>query len=215
MESINILYQDEYYIAVEKPINLLVHPYKKESNERDHLMKRVKAQTGLYLYPIHRLDRPVSGIVIFGLAGENVAELQKKWSLETTHKKYIALVKGLLKEKGEFTFSLQKEDKSKQEAITCYKPLQLFSETTLIEVEIKTGRRHQIRRHFSRRSHNIIGDRKHGRGKVNNFYKDEIGLDRIFLHAQSLEFIHPYTNKTIKIECPLPDDLKTCLSKLK
>ncbi len=214
MTSIKILYQDKYFIAVEKPINLLVHPYKKESNERDHLMKQVKAQTGLYLYPIHRLDRPVSGVVIFGLAGEYVKEVKNIWHKPSTQKRYIALVKGILSKAGEFSFSLQKEDKSLQEAITLYKPIQTFLESTLVEVEIKTGRRHQIRRHFARRCHNILGDKKHGQGKLNKKYLEFIGLDRIFLHAKTLEFTHPYTDELITIESPLPEALQECLKKL-
>lgn len=215
MDPIQILYQDENLIAVEKPSGMLVHPYKKETNEKDHLMRWVKQQTGHYLYPIHRLDRPVSGIVLFGLNSEIVRLVKAIWHDAETTKEYLALAKGQIEVAGSYSFSLLNERKQKQSAETHYEPLEIFNQSTLLCVRLSTGRKHQIRRHFSRRCANIIGDTKYGQGKINRFFKDEFGLDRIFLHATSLKFNSPLTGRPIEINSPLPEPLIAALNRLR
>lgn len=213
--NLNILYKDAALIAVEKPSGLLVHPYWKETNEKQNLMKQLKRQTAAWLYPVHRLDRPVSGIVIFGLVPEAVKEIQSRWHSEETKKVYKALVRGSHPEPMRFDFPLNNERKEPQEAITLARPLEIFEKATLMEVEIKTGRKHQIRRHFSRRCFQVIGDRMYGKKPTNDFYKERYGLERIFLHALKLEFPHPFENRQVKIKCPLPPDLAGPLSKMR
>ncbi len=212
--NIPVLYQDENLIAVDKPAGLLVHAYKKETNERDHLMGRVKQQTGLYLYPVHRLDRPVSGIVLFGLNSDIVRELKAVWHQATTVKEYVALVKGTIATSGVFDFPLYDESKRKQVAETRYEPISIFKHATLMKVNITTGRKHQIRRHFSRRCANIIGDKKYGQGKVNREFAEIYGLNRIFLHATRLSVLVPKRNLDIDISSHLPDSLQTVLNQL-
>jgi tRNA pseudouridine65 synthase len=211
---IKVLYQDEAIIAVEKPSGLLVHAYRKETNERDHLLRRVKNQTGCFLYPLHRLDRPVSGIVLFGLNPDVVRELQAVWHAPGTVKEYLALVKGTLDIPGCFDFPLLNEYKRKQDAETCYEPLECFGDVTLVKIQINTGRKHQIRRHFSRRCHNIVGDRKYGQGALNRSFRDELGLDRIFLHAHRFSTSLPSTGRKIEIHSPLPACLQHVVEKI-
>lgn len=214
-QKVSILYQDDDFVVVEKPINLLVHPYKKESNEKEHLMRIVKKQVGKYLYPIHRLDRPVSGIVIFGFSSEAIRELQQYWHHPETVKEYITLAKGKIEYAGEFNFNLQNEDKIAQKALTLYEPIEVFSTSTLLKVRIKTGRKHQIRRHFSRRCSNIIGDKKYGQGKLNRFFLEKYDLQRIFLHAHYLKIFHPIKKEWIEFKSPLPEELCDTLIKLR
>ena len=163
-KKLNILYQDENYIAVEKPAGILVHPYKERSKDRRSLMRSLKAQTDLYLYPIHRLDNNVSGVVIFGLSSEATKLIKENWNTENTTKKYIALVRGETDQKAQIDFALTNDHGVKQEACTVYDTLMTKNGFSLIDIEIKTGRKHQIRRHLSRRMNNIVGDAKYGNG---------------------------------------------------
>jgi len=211
---IRILYESENFIAAEKPSGLLVHAYKKETNERDHLLRRLRDQTGHYLYPIHRIDRPVSGIVLFGLTPSIVREAKEVWHSATTIKTYIALVKGQITTEGCFDFALNNDYKQKQTALTRFEPIQCFRETTLVKVWIETGRKHQIRRHFSRRCSNIIGDTKYGQGKWNRLFRDQFLLNRIFLHATHLKLSLPLSNEELDIDSPLPEELERVLENI-
>lgn len=211
-EEINILFQDEHLIIVNKPSGLLVHPFKEATNERDNLMVRVRDSLGQHVYPVHRIDRPVSGIVIFGLNGEVVSKIKEVWGDKTkTRKEYIALARGHIAEAGTFDFELSNERKVKQEATTHYQPLHHFDDTTLVHVEIETGRKHQIRRHFSRRMHCLVGDTAYGKGILNERYRQEHQLHRIFLHAWRLTLPHPMKDDVISITCPLPPELELVL----
>jgi tRNA pseudouridine65 synthase len=214
VEQIPTLYQDDDYLFVHKPAKLLVHPYH-ESTDIFHLLGILEDALDRKLYPIHRLDRPVSGIVGFGLHSKAVAEIKKSWHSDQVVKQYQALVKGHILEAGTFSFDLSDEDKVKRKSITHYRPLQSFNdEYSLVEVTIETGRKHQIRRHFARRCHVIVGDRAHGQGKVNRYFKEHFALDRIFLHAHNFEFIQPFTMKQVQISCPLPPELSGVLCSL-
>lgn len=211
--KINILYRDEHYLVVQKLAPLLVHRTAGDK-DRVNLMKLIKEQEGLYLYPIHRLDKQVSGCIIFGLYPEAVKEIQSIWHSDKVKKQYLALVKGTIENEGIFDFKLNNENKIPQNAITLYHPLQKFKESTLVEIEIKTGRYHQIRRHFSRRMQHVIGDRKYGKKIINDFYKNNYGLSRIFLHSHRLSFHHPFLNKQIVVECELDQELKQIIEQL-
>ena len=214
-QEIPVLYRDEHIIVVHKPAGFLVHPYKSRSAARETLMSLTRDQIGQYVYPVHRLDRPVSGAVVFGLTGEAVKLIKDRWHTPETKKHYLALCIGTPPSEGKFTFPLKDKWKRPQSAHTEYFPYYDFDgEYTLVKVQIFTGRKHQIRRHFSRRMHNLVGDTAHGNGKVNNYFREKYGLQRIFLHAYQLEFIHPYENKKVSVIAKIPDDLKSVLVKM-
>jgi len=178
-------------------------------------MTQVRDHLGHYVYPVHRLDRPVSGIVIFGKNPEPVKLIKENWHTDQVKKYYLALSRGNFKEPGQFDFDLSDFNKVKKEAITKYRPLELYKSATLHEVEILTGRHHQIRRHFSRRVDHLLGDRKYGKKKYNDYYLENFGLERIFLHSHRFEFFHPMAKEQINIFCPLFPDLQECLNKMK
>lgn len=210
---IRVLYRDDHYIVVSKPSGMMVHPYEKMPNETC-LMKLVKYQTKLYLYPVHRLDRPVSGIVIFGLTSEATAKIKEHWGREDFLKEYLTLCRGTIADSGEFDFELSDEKGKKQEARTLYWPLQsLGGRFTLCKVRILTGRLHQIRRHFNRALHNIVGDTIYGKGRINQEFRDQYNLHRTFLHCYHLRWFHPYRNEFIDIFDELPRDLQNVLEK--
>jgi len=211
--NIPILYQDDEIIVVHKPSGLLVHPYWKETNERENLMNQVRDQIGRKVYPIHRLDRPVSGVIMFGLNGDIVRRIQEHWHDKScVHKEYLALVHGKISEPGKFDFPLSDQNKVKKDALTKYIPLASNDEVTLMQISIETGRQHQIRRHFSRSKHNLIGDIKHGRGVINRFYRDEYKFNRIFLHSHRFKINLDFLK--VEVECPLPSELSDLLDKL-
>lgn len=211
--EIEILFEDENYIAVNKPAPLLVH---KTPGDKDHfnLMNYIKKQTGHYLYPIHRLDKQVSGAIIFGLNQNAVRKIKDIWHTDLVKKEYIGLVKGLIERGDKFTFSLNDKNKVLKEAITIYNPIRSYQDSTLVDIEIQTGRYHQIRRHFSRRMQHIIGDRKYGKKPINDQYRDSYGLQRVFLHSKRLSFENPFTHEKLVINAPLTHDLKEVLNKM-
>jgi len=212
-KKIEVLYWDKHYIAVTKPAGLLVHPFKERSKDRSHLMRSVKKQTDLYLYPIHRLDRPVSGVVLFGLSKEATRLIKEQWNTELTQKRYITLCRGEIDEEGVFDFAL-KSDSGPQEARTEYKRVSTNGEYSLVDVEIKTGRMHQIRRHFSRRMFNLIGDAKYGRSAINRIFKMNYKFYRLFLHSYELKFFHPIDKRWITIRSRVPDELTHIINDL-
>jgi tRNA pseudouridine65 synthase len=207
---INILFEDEYYIIVDKPPNLLVHR-SKESNEEENLLKQVRNQIDQYVYPVHRLDRQVSGAIIFSKSPESLTALQKNWHDESFKKIYLGLSRGLFKAPGIFNFSLNDHNKNPKDALTLYRPINRYKSATLLAIQIKTGRHHQIRRHFARSVDHLLGDRKYGKKKYNDFYLDQFGLERVFLHSSHIEFNHPYTQKRCIIKCPMAKDLQLTL----
>jgi RluA family pseudouridine synthase len=211
---IEILYQDDDCVIVNKSANLLTHP-SKETNEKRNLLFQIRDQIDTYLYPIHRLDRKTSGIVIFGKNPEFIKELQLLWHSDKVRKHYTALINYKDLEDDCYEFALKSEKGIFQEAKTCFKVIKHYEQTSLIEAEIFTGRRHQIRRHFARRMRHIVGDRQYGKKKMNDYYLENFGLDRIFLHAHKFTFFHPKKKKDFTIECSLPDELSSLLKSLK
>ncbi len=209
--KVEILFQDEHYIAVTKPAGILVHPYKIRTKDRRSLMRSLKKQTGLFLHPVHRLDNQVSGVVLFALSGEAPKKMSEDWSDDSTQKKYYALVKGQTEREAMLNFPLTNDKGISQEATTYYKTIHQSEDFALVDVLIKTGRMHQIRKHFSRRMNNLVGDTKYGNGKVNKLFRFHHKFFRIFLHSYELSFIHPYTSEKIKIACPLPPELASLL----
>ncbi len=212
-----ILYQDDAIIVVNKPPFMMVHPWKGGPRYEDSLMTVVKEQTGHWLYPVHRLDRQSSGAVLFALKGEYVTFFKDRWHNET-EKRYITLGNGAMPVAGYYDRSLKTPKGTRQEALTLFEPLEYFEHyrfgATLCEVSIKTGRKHQIRRHFSRNMHCLIGDARYGKGRINEFYRNEFDFHRLYLHSHYLKFPHPVENKIIEIHAPLTEDLQELNMKL-
>lgn len=206
--KLDILYWDKYYIAVTKPSGILVHPYENQDKDRRHLMRSLKKQTDLYLHPVNRLDKPVSGVVLFALSPLATKEIKDIWNTDAVEKKYITLCKGVVDEEGEFNYPLKNEQGTVQEAHTFYKKIKDNGEYSLVDVKIGTGRMHQIRRHFSRRMFNLVGDTKYGKARYNDYYRQKYKLYRLFLHSYELRFHHPFENKWVTIKSAIPPELE-------
>jgi tRNA pseudouridine65 synthase len=214
MEPAAILYQDDDLIFANKPSGLLVHRDQGHAQDRITLMSLVRDMVGQHVHAVNRIDRPVSGIVLFTTKRELISIIKNDWGSEETCKEYIVLSKGYKLEKGVFDFALKSDDGSFKEAWTAYIPLYEFPTTTLYKVKIKTGRKHQIRRHFSRRCMNVIGDTCYGKGAINREFRSSYDLHRIFLHSYRLKIAHPLKKTQLDITCKMPPELVNVLEKM-
>jgi len=236
MNPIPILFQDEHIVAVHKPSGLLMHRTRLAFGERECLLQTVRDQIGQRVYPIHRLDRPTSGLVVFGLSSNDARAISEQFVERRVKKTYQAVVRGHLDEHGTIDTPLQEKldsladarsrtDKEPQIAstawtrvaqATCDTPVGRYETArySLFEVHPKTGRQHQIRRHLRRMSHPIIGDRQYGDRDHNRFFEERFVSREMLLAATSLEFAHPSTDQPIRIECPLTSEFQRVLTEL-
>lgn len=208
-----ILYQDETFVAVDKPGGLLVHRTRGAADRR-FLLQDLRDQLGRYLFPVHRLDRAASGVLVFGLSSEAAAAMQGALSSDDACKRYLVLVRGSTPDRWESRRPLSNEAKRKQDAHTEFEKLAEVSRCSLLSARIFTGRRHQIRRHLAHERHQVIGDTSYGKGKINGYFRGNFDLPRLFLHAASLEIDHPVTGERLGIRAPLPADLRGFLLRL-
>lgn len=216
---LNILYQDSYYIAVHKPQGLLVHRCWL-SNDKIFLLQELRNQIGQHVYPVHRLDRATSGVIIFGLSSEAASQLNELFMSHEVSKTYHAIVRGWFREKAllvDHEIADRETNTPAQEARTRFRELSRCelpfavdkypqSRYSLIEAKPLTGRRHQIRKHLKHISHPIIGDVRYGKGTHNRFFRDQFGMQRLLLTAKKLEFTHPYTKVKLCIGANKEED---------
>ena len=167
------------------------------------VLQTLRDQIGQTIFPVHRLDRGTSGCLAFALSPEAASKLQVELQSDSAIKKYTALCRGQLDFQGIFDRDLTNEKKVKQMAITKYHVIQEFPNLTLLELEILTGRKHQIRRHLSFAGHHIIGDVNYGKGWFNRKYREENNFYRLFLHCHFLSFLHPITGQRLNLNCEL------------
>jgi len=223
--TFDILYQDDHYVAINKPCRILVHR-SAISEDKVFVLQLLRDQIGQKIYPIHRLDRATSGVLIFGKTSEAASLLGKQMQEHLVKKTYLAIVRGYVEERGTIDYALAPEpDKPKQEAITHYKKLHQSempfsvgrypsSRYSLVEVTLETGRRHQIRRHFSHLRHPIINDRRHGDVKHNKYFEKVIGTERLLLHAQKMKLYHPIKEEIVEVIAPLGADFEKMIAYL-
>ena len=216
---LEIVYQDEYLIAINKPHGLLVHRSSIARNAKEFALQLLKAQVGKYVSPVHRLDRKTSGVLLFALEKDVEIAMHQKFMKGEVQKEYLAIVRGYSPDQMEIDYPLLKENGMMQEAFTEFKTLEraeleiplgkhATSRYSLIEAKPKTGRMHQLRKHFAHIFHPIIGDRKHGCNKQNRFFKEQWDMTTMLLHASSLRFKHPITEEDIYISAPVQDEFK-------
>jgi len=211
--NIPILFQDEFLAVVHKPAGMLVHRGMGAQVGEQFLVQAVRDQINAFVYPLHRLDRATSGIVVFALSSEITKALQAVWLSGQVRKRYQAIVRSWLPEtEGIREEALDDPDNGNlYEAQTRWKvmetcsvpfPIGNFTEArySLLELEPITGRWHQLRRHLSRMKHPIIGDTTHGDRHHNHMLRERLGWWRLLLAANSIEFPHPVTQQLIRIE---------------
>lgn len=211
---LDVLYEDEYLLAVNKPADMVVHPSSYHLNGTLANGVKYYLNNNKKIRPINRLDRDTSGIVLFA-KNEYIQECMKQEN--TMQKEYLTILTGLLDEKfGTINAPIARKpdsimeriiDESGQDAITHYKVLEECTSTkpplSLVQVKLETGRTHQIRVHFAYKGNSILGDTLYG--------LETNLINRQALHAWRLSFIHPISKEQITIEAPLPEDIKKVL----
>ncbi|MCU8020228.1 MULTISPECIES: tRNA pseudouridine(65) synthase TruC [unclassified Shewanella] len=234
--EIEILYEDEHLVAIHKPAGLLVHRSYLARRERFFAMQLTRDLVGCHVFPVHRLDRPTSGVLLFAKSSEVANALCEQFASHTIEKQYLALVRGNMYESGILDYALKVEldelgdknadpNKAAQEAVTAYEPLlnteipypsgrYPTSRFALVRLSPKTGRKHQLRRHMAHLRHPIVGDTTHGDGKQNTFFREHFGINRLWLIAKKLTFTHPITQTRLSIETELESEWETVFAEL-
>lgn len=229
-----ILYQDEHFIAVNKPAGLLVHRTNIDRHEKHFALQRVRDRVGRRVFPVHRLDKPVSGVLLFALDPETARRMADGFAGNTVEKTYVAVVRGFTPEQGLIDYALgEQPDKMKdslagrgkpaQHAVTAYRSMAVAElpfpvgryETarySLLQITPRTGRTHQIRRHMKHIFHPVIGDTTHGDGKHNRFFREQVGCRRLLLSATRLAFAHPRTGAAVEISARLDEEFGRALA---
>ncbi|MCB9224141.1 MAG: pseudouridine synthase [Crocinitomicaceae bacterium] len=215
--SIEVVYEDADLLIVSKPNNLLVHhSYFSRNIDEESLVQLVRSQFGRELYPIHRLDRKTSGLLMFAKNNELVRVYQELLENNKIVKKYVALVRGFTDDSGIIDSPIRAEDDTEyKDALSHYRtiervevdfPVDKFGKArySLIELEPKTGRTHQLRKHMNKIAHPIIGDPKYGDRHHNHEFERRFGHTFLFLHARSLEFKSISTNELVSVKASFP-----------
>lgn len=216
---LEIVYQDEHLIAINKPHGLLVHRSKIANDATEFALQMLRDQIGKQVSPVHRLDRKTSGLLLFAFEKDVEIAMHKQFQESLVEKKYLAILRGHAPDHLDIDYPLAKENGTMQEAYTAFVTLQKAeiavpfgkhqtSRYSLVEAKPKTGRMHQLRRHFAHIFYPIIGDRKHGCNKQNRFFKEQFEMTTMLLHASELAFKHPVTNQHIKLNANIQDEFK-------
>lgn len=226
--TFDILHEDKHILVVNKPSGLAIHPGSGITGAT--LVDQVRSYVGevpageFKPAPAHRLDRETSGIVMVAKTRQAIVRLAEIFTEGDTRKIYLTLVAGRLDPEGVIDLPLAEHQQSAaskaergvnlQTAITRWKVLGFARGLSLLEVQIETGRTHQIRRHFAAIGHPVAGDAKHGDFPLNRQLRAEQGLKRMFLHAARLQLPHPDTGQKMTFRAPLPAELMSVLAGL-
>ncbi|SEN05733.1 tRNA pseudouridine synthase C [Halomonas caseinilytica] len=220
-DALPILHHDDHLIAVHKPAGMLVHRSALARGERRFLLQTLRDQIGQRVYPVHRLDRPTSGLMVFALAPDIATQLAEAFAAHRVDKRYLAVVRGQGPEAERLDYALRDEDgrrpKAEMPARKAHTEVRRLDSVelpirvdrypsarySLMEARPLTGRRHQIRRHLSRRGYPIIGDAKHGKGVHNRFFAEQLACPRLLLAAVGLAFDHPADGRRLELGCAL------------
>ena len=218
--SLEIIYQDNYCLLVTKPNNVLVHHAHHSRNkiEEESLIQLIENQFGKRYYPIHRLDRKTSGIILLASKREYVASFQALFTNNEIQKIYYGVVRGFSQEhqiidspvKGRDALVYKDAETQLKllDKIILEIPVKPYksSRYSLVELKHKTGRMHQLRIHMNKVSTPLINDAKYGDKNHDLMYAKQFGWKNLFLHAGSLEFIHPFTNKKLILKSSFSED---------
>jgi tRNA pseudouridine65 synthase len=220
-----ILFRDDHLIAIDKPPGLLVHRTDLDRRERRFALQLLRDQIGREVYPVHRLDRGASGVLLFGLNREAAGDLSRQFEARAVEKSYLAVVRGWPPDQGEIAHALPRRldeyegrdgvmQNNAQEAVTRYRRLATAelahcvdrfptSRYALVLLAPVTGRRHQLRRHMKHVAHPIIGDATYGKGRHNRLFQELFGCPRLLLACVELRFLHPVTRAPLKLTAPV------------
>lgn len=230
---LRVLYRDDWLLAVHKPAGLLVHRSPIDRHETEFALQYARELNGgEHVYPIHRLDRPTSGLLLFARDPATASCLGKAWMAGEIDKTYLAMVRGWTAESGLIDHPLREhatdrrardEPQPLRDALTRYRrlatteiPVQIegypASRYSLVELYPQTGRKHQLRRHLQHISHPIIGDTNYGRTRHNHYFAERFGQGRLMLAATALSLRHPASGEPLQLQAAPEDSFLRVLS---
>ncbi|MBY4677196.1 pseudouridine synthase [Marinobacterium arenosum] len=230
MCELDILFEDDHLIAINKPSGLLVHPSWIAPRRTPNAVSLLKAYMGgATVYTIHRLDRATSGVLLFGKTKEAAQAMNQAFAERRVEKTYLCVVRGYAPEQDLIDYPLKEKfdkmddprtqrDKPAQEAVTAYRRLATVelpipvgkypaARYSLVECKPKTGRKHQLRRHMKHIFHPIAGDTKYGDGRHNTLFREHLDSHRLLLMATELQFEHPVSGETLRLEAPVSSEV--------
>ncbi len=212
LPKINIIYEDNHLIVIKKPANIASCP--DSSNDldlftilKDYLKKKYHKPGNVYLGLVHRLDRPTEGIMVYAKTSKAAERISKQIANNDFKKTYYAVVEGITKKEDTLTDYLYKNEKTNTSyinkekgklSILTYTTISTKDNLSLVKINLKTGRHHQIRVQFSSRNYPLYGDHKYNKKYLND-NKTELALI-----AKELSFYHPTTKELLHFEIPLP-----------
>jgi tRNA pseudouridine65 synthase len=218
---LEIIYQDDNLIAINKPHGLLVHRSSIAADAEEFALQMLRDQIGKKVNPTHRIDRKTGGVLLFAFDKPTEIAMQQAFMENRVSKKYLAIVRGYTPDELEVDYPLRKENGTLQDALTRFTTLKRAeldvplgkhptSRYSLIEATPQTGRMHQLRKHFAHIFHPIIGDRTHGCNKQNKLFKETWEMETMLLHASELSFTHPLSGELVVINAELqPEFVRT------
>jgi len=218
--SLEIIFEDENIICVNKPNNVLVHHAFLSRNvaDEDSLLQLIEKEFQMKVYPIHRLDRKTSGLILLAKEKEFVSKFQELFIAKEIDKIYYGIVRGHSPETKTIDSPVKGRDANvHKEALTHLKtlanttldiPVKPYdsSRYSLVELSPKTGRMHQLRVHSNKISHPLIGDTKYGDKNHDVMFDENFGWKNLFLHAGMLKFTHPFTAEELTLKGNFPKD---------
>ena len=223
-DQLDIIYRDEFLVAINKPSGLLVHRSAIDRHETRFAMQMLRDQIGQHVFPVHRLDKPTSGVLVFALSAEVAALMGNIFAEHSLQKTYVAIVRGIapeyhlldypiIEELDKYTDKNVRNPEPKPAATEFFRLADVAlpysvdkypeSRYSLVKCVPQTGRKHQIRRHLKHLSHPIIGDAKHGKGNHNRFFQQTFNAHRLLLAATELRFTHPVMQTELRLIAPL------------
>ncbi len=225
MQQLDIIYRDDSLVAINKPPGLLVHRSPIDRRETRFALQLLRDQMGQRIYPLHRLDKPTSGVLLFALDAKIARDMMPIVAGGGLKKTYLAVVRGHAPDAGTIEHPLKEKydsadplkarpDKPAQQATTTFRllaktewpwPVDPYptARYSLLLCSPLTGRRHQLRRHLKHIGHPIIGDTTYGKGPHNRLFRERLAISRLLLHAWRVQFDHPAKQEQVLIEAPV------------
>lgn len=225
---LDIVYQDSWLVAINKPAGLLVHRSPIDRHETRFALQMLRDQIGQHVFPVHRLDKPTSGILLFALNPDDAKAVHHQFTEQQVDKRYLAVCRGYTPAECHIDHAIRDRDDNNGKRKTAVTHLTTLAQTqipvavdkyptsrySLVQLKPVTGRRHQLRAHMKHIAHPIIGDAKYGRGEHNRFFNSYFASNRLLLAAVSLQFKHPRSGEHISLHARPTEDFCHTLAKL-
>lgn len=224
---LEIVYRDDWLVAIDKPAGLLVHRSAIDRHETRFAVQMLRDQIGRRVYPVHRLDKGTSGVLLFALDADTAGALGRQFESGLKRSRYLAVVRGFPPAAGEIDHALTRSADDldggaamgTQPARTRFVRLATVelpvaidrypsARYALVALEPLTGRRHQLRRHMKHIAHPIIGDATHGKGRHNRFFAEQFGVSRLLLACTRLAVTHPASGQPLELHAPPGEDFE-------